>query len=335
MGLKPVGVFQAGLASLLVVVVIALSLATEGDGLPLPSPDVEYRGGDSSELYDNDDVAEQRDRVINGVKPPNGETNGETEGVKNGVSVYFVAFNTLVMALAAGLGAVPFFLVKEIDKRWLGTANAFASGVMLAASFGLIAEGLEGARENHGILIRLLGGMILGVVFIIVSQQMFDDDSVSFGKLHGMDAKKAIMVLAIMTLHAFSEGLGVGVSYGGDKGGQQGVATTWAIGIHNIPEGLAVAMVAVPRGESKWKAAGYAVFSSLPQPIVAIPAFLFVKFFEFLLPIGLGAAAGSMIWMIFAELIPDAMKHSESHNVATTLSLAMIGQIMFQTLLGM
>jgi len=50
-----------------------------------------------------------------------------------------------------------------------------------------------------------------------------------------------------------------------------------------------------------------AVISSLPQPLVAVPAYLFVEWFTFLLPIGLGCAAGTMIWMVFAELIPDGL----------------------------
>ena len=43
--------------------------------------------------------------------------------------------------------------------------------------------------------------------------------------------------------------------------GGQGMVTTWAIALHNIPEGLAVALVAVPRGESKWTAAAWAGLS--------------------------------------------------------------------------
>jgi len=104
------------------------------------------------------------------------------------------------------------------------------------------------------------------------------------GDLKGMNAKKVVMVVGIMTLHAFSEGLGVGVSYGGENGRQQGTFMTLAIGVHNIPEGLAVALVSVPRGESPARATLWAIISSLPQPLVAIPSFYFVQLFSFLLP---------------------------------------------------
>lgn len=51
-----------------------------------------------------------------------------------------------------------------------------------------------------------------------------------------------------MAAHAFGEGSGVGVSFSGPAGWQQGVLVTIAIGLHNIPEGLAVATVMVARG---------------------------------------------------------------------------------------
>ena len=42
----------------------------------------------------------------------------------------------------------------------------------------------------------------------------------------------------------------------------------------------------------------WAIFSNLPQPILAVPAYLFVETFRHLLPLGTGAAAGAMIFMV-------------------------------------
>ena len=51
-----------------------------------------------------------------------------------------------------------------------------------------------------------------------------------------------------MTAHSAAEGVGVGAAFGG--GDTLGIAITLAIAIHNIPEGLAISLVMVPRGSS-------------------------------------------------------------------------------------
>jgi zinc transporter ZupT len=68
-----------------------------------------------------------------------------------------------------------------------------------------------------------------------------------------------------------------------------------AIAVHNIPEGLAISLVLVPRGASVRSAAGWSIFSSLPQPLLAVPAYLFVEAFVGTLPAALGFAAGAMV----------------------------------------
>jgi hypothetical protein len=61
------------------------------------------------------------------------------------------------------------------------------------------------------------------------------------GSLKGLDARKAAMVMGIMTLHAFSEGLGVGVSYGGANGRRQVCVCVWGGGGRS-PRALAPAL---------------------------------------------------------------------------------------------
>ena len=58
-------------------------------------------------------------------------------------SVLQVFVFALLTAVATGLGALPFAFVKGFTRSWLGASNALAAGLMLAASFGLLYEGVD------------------------------------------------------------------------------------------------------------------------------------------------------------------------------------------------
>lgn len=242
------------------------------------------------------------------------------------MSPYTVFWFALLTALATGLGAIPFLFFPQMSRRLLGLANATAAGLMGAASAGLIYEGFD---YSIG---RTLIGVMLGLAFIAGSQRAIEArPGFVMGSLKGADARKALLVVSIMTLHSFTEGIGVGVAFGGGRA--LGIFITTAIAVHNIPEGLAISLVMVPRGAPVWKAAAWSIFSSLPQPILAVPAFLFVEAFTPFLPVGLGFAAGAMIWMVFAELVPEALQDASRDAVAFTITVSLVAMLAFQMIL--
>jgi ZIP family zinc transporter len=242
------------------------------------------------------------------------------------MTAFDVFLYALGTALATGLGALPFLFVKRMSRRWLGLSNAVAAGLMAGASAGLIREGAD-----YGIA-RVMAGVLLGVVFIVVSQRLLSArPALELGSLRGADALKGLMIVGVMTIHSVAEGVGVGVAFGG--GEALGLFITVAIAVHNIPEGLAISLVLVPRGEPVRRAALWSVVSSLPQPLLAVPAFLFVETFAAFLPIGLGFAAGAMLWMVFGELIPEALEDADRTVVAVVVTLSIVAMLVFQALL--
>src|SRR5918997_6884498 len=230
----------------------------------------------------------------------------------------------LLTAVATGLGAVPFLFFENPTRSWLGVSNAIAAGLMLAASLGLVYEGLAYGPWRTAL------GVLLGLLFIVVTRRLIqhEDHPAVFASMGAFDAHKAVLVVGVMTLHSFTEGVAIGVSFGGSE--SLGLFIALALAVHNIPEGLAISLVLVPRGVGVGRAALWSVFSSLPQPLMAVPAFLFVEVFRGLLPYGLGFAAGAMIWMVFSELVPDALEVASSNLVAVAVTASVVAMVAFQ-----
>lgn len=242
--------------------------------------------------------------------------------------VTLVFLFALATALATGLGALPFLFVRDVSPRVVAYSNAVAAGLMLGASFGLVSEGTTHGRWGT------LGGALVGVVFILVTQRLledYDEEKLLFGAATGEQARRMLLMMVVMTVHSFSEGVAVGVSFGG--GVELATLITIAIAIHNVPEGIAITAVMRPRGVSVARSGIWSIVSSLPQPLMAVPAFLFVEAFRPALPWGLGFAAGAMVFMVLVELLPEAFHEGRRRSVATLTTLTVIGMVLFQRFL--
>lgn len=239
----------------------------------------------------------------------------------------FVA--AMITAIATGFGAIPFIYFKKFDKKWLGIGNSIAAGLMFGASVGLIYEGFTIQEVSQPVL-RVIIGAITGGLLVYISHKLLENrkSDYSIGNIHGANAIKMLMIVGIMTIHSFAEGVGVGVSFGDSP--SFGTFISLAIAIHNIPEGLAICLILIPRGVSVRKGALWSIFSSLPQPIMAVPAFLFVLTFRPFLPVGLGLAAGAMFWMVFKELLPEARAELNTKTVFLIASVTAILMVFFQ-----
>ncbi len=226
-------------------------------------------------------------------------------------------------ALATGLGAVPFAFFPRIAPAAEARAHALAAGLMLGASFGLAAEG-----TGHGGW-QTMAGAGVGTLFILLVQRVLERHRFGLEKPGSSAAqKRGMLVLIVLTAHSAAEGVAVGVGFGG--GNTLALAITVAIAVHNIPEGLAVTAVLRSRGAGLVRCAGWSVFSSLPQPLLAVPAFLFVELFRTTLPYGLGFAAGAMAFLVLEELLPEAYGDAPAEGVALLVTVSLVLMVLFQ-----
>ena len=226
----------------------------------------------------------------------------------------FVFVAGLVTALATGIGALPFFFFEAISDRGNVALWGFASGVMVSASlFGLVREGLAaGTPAEIGV------GALAGVALVVLAHDVLLDADIDPREYEEADFKKLVLILGVLTVHSFPEGIAVGVSFAdlGLAGGTAlfgtavpllAVFMTVAISVHNVPEGTAISIPLRAMGVSNWKLVWWAVFSSLPQPLGAVIAFAFLRYAREVLPYGFGFAAGAMVYLVLTEFVPEAL----------------------------
>lgn len=210
--------------------------------------------------------------------------------------------------------------------------------MMMAASFSLVIEGIAFSEPDDvssiSSMTRTVIGATLGLLFILSTKSFLEKhEDLKVGELAGADARRVLLIIFVMTLHSFSEGIGIGVSFGGSNGSELGVFISASLAVHNVPEGLAVAIVLLPRKISKLTAALWCIVTSLPQPLMAVPAFLFVHSFIPFLPVGLGFAGGAMAWVAIFELLMEAVEDTDILTTGIFSSISLLAMMKMQDII--
>ncbi len=233
--------------------------------------------------------------------------------------LWFVLVAGVFTAFVCGLGTLPFFFVDEISDRVTVALWGLAGGIMLFASvFGFIFEGL-----GEGTILEVGIGLSVGIVLVVLADRLISGYEFQPREIPDADFRQLVLIVGVLTVHSFPEGVALGVAFAdlGIEGDlvlaglavpALAVFITVAISIQNIPEGLAVAIPLHTYGIDNWKIFGWAVFSSIPQPLGAGVAYVFVTLAREFLPFGFGFAAGAMIYLVLHDIFPEALDHGSA-----------------------
>ena len=229
--------------------------------------------------------------------------------------------------LGTGSGGLLAILSHRRMKMSLGTLLGLSGGVMLAVVFyELIPEALE----EGGFLVGM-SGLLLGVALMLMIDVLLPHVHLSGNEDKGRAGfVRTGMLLGMgIALHNLPEGLAIGTSLVHDE--SLGLTLAAVIALHNLPEGMAMAIPLSAGRLSPLKVWGYTLLAGLPMGVGALFGGMFGRISPMVLSIGLGFAAGAMLYITCDELIPGAQEHAKGHSatfglvVGVLIGLALLG----------
>ena len=260
-----------------------------------------------------------------------------------GVLGTLILTTTLAGVVGTGLGGLIGALLQKDSSKVVSLLLSFAAGVMLAVvSFDLVVEAIE-TGVGVGVVIASIA---IGVAVIYALNWIIDykanpqvphidanhpktaddlDELIHSDHLEqhykNKDSKMSLFVAGIVmvcaiALHNVPEGMTIGASYASNDAVMGTAAITLAvlIGMHNIPEGMAVSVPLIAGGMPKWKAVLITASSGIPTVIGALLGFVLGELGPLGLALSLGFASGAMLYVVFGEILPQAilMYHSKA-----------------------
>ena len=222
--------------------------------------------------------------------------------------------------------ACVFFMKGSMNDRLQRSLTGFAAGVMVAASiWSLIIPAME-QSEHMGKLAFLPAfiGVWAGFLFLLLLDHVIPHLHMHDDTPEGAPANlgKSTMLVLAVALHNLPEGMAVGVVAAGWLTGNEGISAAAAlalalgIALQNLPEGAIISMPLKSNGMSRGRAFGYGVLSGVIEPIGAVVTILLADLVVPVLPYLLTFSAGAMLYVVVEELIPE-MSEGEHSNIGT------------------
>jgi len=259
-----------------------------------------------------------------------------------------ILYSAIAGVCGMGLGAlVTAILFKRPSSNVTCYLLMFAGGVMTSiVSFGLV----PGAIELTNVFVSIIG-LIIGVLVILLLNRLIDRvTSLKNGDLDlhytpeelyhenqvintvnepSKMLRSGVLMLMAIGLHNIPEGLAIGA--GGSLDPRLGIILTVMIALHNIPEGMAVAAPLVAGGINRWKVVWITALCGSPTLIGGIIGYYIGGISDFNLALALALAGGAMLYVVFGEIIPQSIVMTKNRMPSIILLLGiLIGLIVTQ-----
>ena len=255
-----------------------------------------------------------------------------------------VTLMTLIAGVGGtGLGGILGALVRTESNRIVSLLLSATSGVMISiVCFELMVESLEAAQSvfSDGAVFVVCIAVLVGMAVVFLLNWLIDKrtegevphtasslhpkthdniDELSHIDHYNQHLKEhapkrelwvaGVVIACAIALHNIPEGMSIGASYNIDTEGGVSMALILAvlIGLPNIPEGMAVSVPLVAGGMKRIKAALLTAASGAPVVLGAWLGYWIGDIGAIGLAASLGFASGAMLYVVFGEIIPQAV----------------------------
>lgn len=240
-----------------------------------------------------------------------------------------------------GMGGLLSCLFRKDSSKTVSLLLSFAAGVMTSVvCFDLLTEALhpDDLRNDVGLVVT---GVLVGYIVIALLNAWIDrrtnHEVAHIDENHPRTADSleelthanhfqehregrqprsglflaGLVMAAAIALHNVPEGMVIGASFARTVGetllNRGGLTMAIVIGLHNIPEGMAVAVPLISGGMPKWRSVLVTALTGFPTVLGAVLGFTVGAMGPTALAMSLSFASGAMLYVVFGELMPEAI----------------------------
>ena len=245
----------------------------------------------------------------------------------------------LLTALGVGgatvLGSIIGFALKNLSHKFSDLMLSFAAGVMLAAAvLGLIVPSMEyGGSWAIAVTVAgiFAGALCLNLIDKIVPHlhKMVGPDIESH---NNANLSKVLLFVTAIGIHNLPEGIAAGVSFGSDDI-SQALLIAGGIALQNIPEGIVIIGPMLAAGVTPKKTFICALITGLVEVAGTLLGYFAVRVASVILPFALAFAGGTMLYVISDEMIPET-HHGDERGATYALLVGFCVMLVSDFLLG-
>ena len=243
------------------------------------------------------------------------------------------------LGTALGAGCV-YFLKKPSGAFSRQGLSGLAAGVMVAASiWSLLLPALEGSAHLGKLAcLPVLAGLWSGLWLLRILDRLIPWLHRGHAQPATQGSRRRGMLTLAVTLHNLPEGMAVGVAAAGFLAGSihfsAFLTLSLGIALQNLPEGAIISLPLQEAGSGKYRAFATGALSGVVEPIGGGLTLLLAALVVPVLPFLLSLAAGSMLYVVVQELIPDMQEDGRFDAGAVFFTAGFSLMMLLDVLLG-